>query len=218
MNKWYYGVRYAKNCTPSDLWTTYQTSSKFVKKFVQEHGNPTLIQVRKQFSSIKKAQIWEQKVLRKLKVTKNEKWLNAHDSRAFDPTTVPRGNNHWTKKDTVAANNWRDRKGWKLRDPTALSMPRGENHWTSKDTDAAKLHHARMNGEHNPNNLPGVKEKKSDYLKKNNPVLKDGVREKISKSLLGKLRPRKICEHCQKDIADSIYSRYHGDKCRNRLQ
>lgn len=213
LNKWYYGVRYAKNCNPSDLWTKYKTSSRIVKRFVQENGDPTVLEVRKKFSSVSKAQIWEQKVLKRLQVTKNAKWLNRHDSKAFDPTTVPKGENHWTKKNTVAANKWKQREGWKSRDTSKFLMPRGENHWTSKDTDAANAHRLRMNGKNNPNNLESVKEKKSKYLKENNPVFKDGVKEKISKSLLGKSRPRKICEHCQKDIADSVYTRYHGNKC-----
>ena len=211
LNKWYYGVRYSKNCDPSDLWTKYKTSSKIVRNFVQENGDPTILEVRRKFSSIKEAQIWEHKVLKRLKVTKNTKWLNGHDSKAFDPCFVPRGSNHWTKKDTVAAKKWLNQEGWK-----AASMPRGKDHWTSKDTDAAKAHHNRMHSENNPNNLPGVREKKSKYLKENNPVFNAEVREKISKSLLGKTRPRKICEHCQKNIADSVYTKYHGEKCRQR--
>ena len=32
-NKWYYGVRYSKNCNPSEFWVTYFTSSKYVNDF-----------------------------------------------------------------------------------------------------------------------------------------------------------------------------------------
>ena len=38
LNKWYYGVRYAKNCKPEDLWKTYFTSSKHVKEFLTGNG------------------------------------------------------------------------------------------------------------------------------------------------------------------------------------
>lgn len=68
-----------------------------------------------------------------------------------------------------------------------------------------------------PIDLLEVREKKSKYLKENNPVFKEGVREKISKALLGKKRPRKCCEHCKKDIADSIYTKFHGDRCKHRV-
>jgi hypothetical protein len=28
LDKWYYGVRYASNCNPDELWVKYKTSSK----------------------------------------------------------------------------------------------------------------------------------------------------------------------------------------------
>lgn len=212
LNKWYYGVRYAKNCHPTDLWILYKTSSRLVKSIVSEHGDPTVIQVRKTFVSVNEARQWESRVLKKLHVTTNSKWINKHDNTAFDPDTVPRGINHWTKKDTVAAARWRNRENWKK------IAPNGTNHWTAKDTAAAKKHKHRMSGKDNPNNLPGVKEKKQQYLKENNPVFQENVRKKISQSLLGKKRPRKTCEHCQKNIADSIYTKFHGDKCKIKIQ
>jgi hypothetical protein len=193
---------------------SYKTSSKIVKKFVAEHGDPSVIEVRKQFLTANEARFWESEVLSRLRVTKSKKWLNAHDSRAFDPNTVPRGDKHWTKQDTEAAAKWRNREGWKIKSKSGVDMPKGSDHWTSKNTDAAKKHRDRMSGESNPNNSSTVKKKKSDYLKINNPVFKEDVREKIRKSLLGKKRPRKICEHCNKNIADSIYTKYHGLKCR----
>jgi len=48
--KYYYGVRYAKGCHPSDLFNPYQTSSKFVKAFIQSFGLPDIIEVRKIFT------------------------------------------------------------------------------------------------------------------------------------------------------------------------
>ena len=46
-NTWYYGVRYAKGCHPSDIWKKYFTSSKHVKNFVKMHGDPDVIEDRK---------------------------------------------------------------------------------------------------------------------------------------------------------------------------
>jgi len=83
-NKWYYGVRYAKNCDPSDLWKTYFTSSKFVKKQRDLYGDPDIISIRKTFgdNSIK-AKLWEERVLENLDVIKNEKWLNQSVNNSF---------------------------------------------------------------------------------------------------------------------------------------
>lgn len=76
LDKWYYGVRYSKKANPNDLWKTYFTSSKVVKEFIKEAGNPDIIQIRKIFNCHIKAKNHEDKVLRRLKVNKNDKWLN----------------------------------------------------------------------------------------------------------------------------------------------
>lgn len=81
-NKWYYGVRYAANANPNDLWKTYFTSSKYVKKFIGEYDNPDIIQIRKIFQSKQSAILWEQKVLQRLNVRHDDKWLNINDCSA----------------------------------------------------------------------------------------------------------------------------------------
>ena len=81
-NKWYYGVRYAQNCSPNDLWKTYFTSSKHVKNFREKYGEPDVIEVRKVFESKTSAILWEEKVLQKLKVRNDEKWINKNDCSA----------------------------------------------------------------------------------------------------------------------------------------
>jgi len=75
-NLWYYGSRYSKNAKPEDLWVTYFTSSKYVKKIVKEYGDPDIIQIRKIFYSAINTQNWEKKVLRRLNVLYEDKWLN----------------------------------------------------------------------------------------------------------------------------------------------
>jgi hypothetical protein len=75
-NVWYYGVRYAKKCSPDDLWKSYFTSSKHVKKFRKENGEPDIIQIRKTFSDANSAKSWEEKVLRKINVIKRKDFLN----------------------------------------------------------------------------------------------------------------------------------------------
>jgi hypothetical protein len=86
LNKWYYGVRYAEKysnsclyktgCHPDDLWKTYFTSSKVVKKYRSEYGEPDIVKVRRIFTSKTKAILWEEKVLQRLHVLESDKWLN----------------------------------------------------------------------------------------------------------------------------------------------
>ena len=76
-NKFYYGRRTAKNCQPENLWSSYFTSSKYVKEFREEFGEPDVIQIRKTFPNNPKAcAIWESKVLKRIDAQHNQKFLN----------------------------------------------------------------------------------------------------------------------------------------------
>lgn len=81
--RYYYGVRYANNAHPSDLFVTYFTSSKHVKTFISEHGRPDIIQVRKTFSTKDAAREWETRVLNRMDVLHDPRALNKTNNRAF---------------------------------------------------------------------------------------------------------------------------------------
>lgn len=98
-NKYYYGVRYAEKtkclyetgCHPDDLWNTYFTTSEKVKDFRNEYGEPDIIEVRKTFNNANDAIKWEEKVLHKIGVLNNNKWLNENVSGAIQ---IKRGKDH----------------------------------------------------------------------------------------------------------------------------
>ena len=84
LNKWYYGVEYSvvsKIANPENLWTVYFTSSKEVKKFREQNGEPDVLQIRKTFTAAEGARLWEEKVLKRLNVIEDDKWLNKNDNR-----------------------------------------------------------------------------------------------------------------------------------------
>ena len=83
-NKYYYGVRYAKDCHPNDLWNKYFTSSKYVAQLREDHGEPDVVQVRKTFNSSKDACDWETKVLKRLDATHRNDFLNMNVAGAFN--------------------------------------------------------------------------------------------------------------------------------------
>ena len=83
-NKWYYGVRYAKKCHPNELWVSYFTSSREVLKFRKTYGEPDIVQTRKTFLTKEDATLWEHRVLKRLKVNINEKWLNKTYNGCFE--------------------------------------------------------------------------------------------------------------------------------------
>lgn len=73
----YYGVRYAKGCAPSELWYTYFSSSKYVKQLIEKYGkNSFEFEVRKTFNTALEARAWEERVLRRLNILRNNNWLN----------------------------------------------------------------------------------------------------------------------------------------------
>ena len=91
-NTHYYGVRYAKNCNPTELWTTYFSSSKKVKDLIRIYGKESFTyRVRKTFSTKQEAILWEKKVLRRLKVLDKVEWLNANIAGAIQYETHPKG-------------------------------------------------------------------------------------------------------------------------------
>lgn len=103
LNIWYYGSRYGKGCKPADLWVKYFTSSNTVKKFRREYGEPDIIQVRKQFSTIEHCRLFEARVLRWFQVPQNPMWLNVSygdDKWYFGPPKCGELNPFFGKKHT----------------------------------------------------------------------------------------------------------------------
>lgn len=88
LNKFYYGVRTAKKsktlyesgCHPDDLWNLYFTSSEIVSNFRKKYGEPDIIEVRRVFKTAAEALKWETKVLQRMDVVDDKKWLNIKDS------------------------------------------------------------------------------------------------------------------------------------------
>ena len=85
LNKFYYGVRYAKDCDPSDLWSKYYTSSSIVKSFCKKYGNPDILDIRKTFENQQEARLHEEKVLRRLDCAGRDDFLNVRNGRAIPP-------------------------------------------------------------------------------------------------------------------------------------
>lgn len=79
-NKFYYGVRYSKKSKIEDVGVTYFSSSKYVKLFIEKHGLPDIIEIRKIFNNKEDAIQWESRVLKRLKIPNNDNYLNRWDN------------------------------------------------------------------------------------------------------------------------------------------
>lgn len=76
----YYGCRYAINCNPNDLWKTYFTSSKEIKKLRETFGNDAFeFQIRQKFQTSEQAIKWEFKFLTRVNAARSPDWLNNHN-------------------------------------------------------------------------------------------------------------------------------------------
>lgn len=75
--KKYYGVKFAKDCHPDDLWQNYFTSSRAVHSLIEEYGPESFeYEIRRVFKTPEQAIEWEGKVLERLDVCKKSDWLN----------------------------------------------------------------------------------------------------------------------------------------------
>jgi len=76
----YYGVRYAKNCSPSDLGVTYFSSSKVLKRLIAEEGTDNFkFMIRKTFDSKEAALAWEHRFLTKINASQSDRWFNLNN-------------------------------------------------------------------------------------------------------------------------------------------
>lgn len=67
LNIWYYGVRWAKHCKPTDLWNTYFTSCDKIPYYIENYGPPDFIKIDKIFNTTKRALKYERGYLWRIK-------------------------------------------------------------------------------------------------------------------------------------------------------
>lgn len=106
--KRYYGVRYTEKevAHPSQLWTTYFTSSKTISDLIEEHGKDSFtFEVRKTFKTRAEAVSWETKFLTKIGAAQSQDWLNGHNGGSNFHTTI-----EGVTKSTLSKKNWSEEK------------------------------------------------------------------------------------------------------------
>lgn len=108
-NKYYYGVRFAKGCDPKELWVSYKTSSKYVLDSYKKLGDPDVVQIRKIFDDSDKARLWENKVLKRMKVTERTDFLNKTDNISIKSSKdYDRAKNFSKYLDRIRGKTWEE--------------------------------------------------------------------------------------------------------------
>lgn len=203
LNISYYGVRYAQDCKPSDLWNPYKTSSQYVKEFIKENGEPTVIQVRKVFANAALAQEWEHRVLKRMKVVGNGQWLNKHDGMA---PPILKGESHPNKRPENRA---------KI---SASHKAKGENHHNKLQHNRDKIRNSILAfGNNHPMKDP-TRSGENHAMKRPENRAKAVVNNTGSNNpMFGKKQEQTTCPHCNKQSGANTYARWHGNKCKSNL-
>ena len=196
-NIWYYGVRYANGCDPSDLWNPYKTSSTHVSAFAAEHGDPPVRLIRRVFEDTMSARLWENRVLKRMKVVGNNIWLNKHDS--MSPPINPLGNISMRKPENRAKaklNNTGSGNPMFGKKQKQIICPHC-------GTAAGANTYARWHGDNCPKINPGA----FRPVGKNNPFF---GKQHINVE-------QKTCPYCSFELDPRNYARYHGKNCKKAI-
>ena len=96
----------------------------------------------------------------------------------------------------------------------------GATHKNRSMTPAAQLQYDALKLTNLGANNPMFGKQHTDEAKKAMSEKCKGIKktaesnEKRSEALSGRPKPTKLCPHCQKECAVTVYPRYHGDKCK----
>lgn len=144
----YYGVRYAADCHPDDLWVSYFTSSKYVKEHIDEHGKDDfVIEIRKIFpNDPDSARMWEDKVIQRLNIVRNPLWLNRGNS-GNEFFYINPGHSEETKRKIGDAHRGQKRAPFSEEWKKKLSRPGKQNHFFDKTHSEESLNKMRKSHE-----------------------------------------------------------------------
>lgn len=194
----YYGVRYGKGAHPTELWTTYFTSSAVVKRLRDSYGEPDVIEVRKTFDNRDDAILWEQRVLQRLNPPQNPRWANQCMAPAFNATQP------WNKGLSGISNpnypKQRKKRPPETEEAKELRRIASKKLWEVRTEEEKAAISKRMKA---------GRKNKTPWNKG-----KTGAQTAWNK---GVSHPWWTCPHCgKKGQAPGAYSRWHGDNCRIR--
>jgi len=152
----YYGVRYKQGCNPSDLWSTYYTSSKRVKQLLAQHGADAFsVEIRRTFTDKQSALLWEHTVLRRLNAAQHSGYLNENNgNKQFFGGGVPKGFKHTEEARRKMSENSKGHRNGKFGKPLSQETKRKLSEARKGYKESAEVIEAkrkRMSGKNNPN-------------------------------------------------------------------
>ena len=240
-NTFYYGVRYqnVKKRIPiaEDLWTKYFTSSPKVKELINEYSQDSFdFEIRKVFDTPEQATAWETKVLTRMKVLHNDKWINQNIAGHIMPTAEsnkkisdfhkgkPKTAEHAKKIGDANRGKKKPPRDQAYRDKMSKSTS-GEKNGMYNKTQSAKTRkligaankaiQLAKGDDHHMKHIDWTPErcqKMREIRAKRKPATREQI-EAIAAKLRGQKREKKHCPHCDRMISLGWYNR-HGDNCK----
>jgi hypothetical protein len=187
-NQYYYGVRWAKGCHPSDLFVSYFTSSKHIHKLIKEYGvDSFIIKVTKTFDNKTDAVNHEKAVLTRVNAAVNGKFINKANN-------MP----DYSRKGLITIHN---DLGMETYHDEKLPIPSG---WVRGFTNKHRENFSKVR-----KGLPA--KNKGKKIKPSGPC-SETRKERISESR--KLTPKLTCNHCGKQCDGGNLKRFHNDNCK----
>lgn len=197
LGAWYYGVRFANKLpAKEDLWGKYFTSSKIVKQFRKDNGEPGVIIVHREFDDVDSATEFEKSFLTKANIATNPYWLN--EFIPGDNFTTPGPLKETTKKKLSALAALRrdfsgvnyDRAKAELK--SEWKKASHDDYWSSEQS---KQHKETISRVHTGKTVKETTRKKQS----------EKAKERESRIL--------TCPHCGKTGKGRIMFRWHFDAC-----
>jgi hypothetical protein len=215
-NKYYYGVRFSKKSNPSELWKTYFTSSKYVQDYRKSVGEPDIIQIRKTFDSIEKARLWEHKVLKKMNVINNDKWLNKTDNISFSIEASLKGS--ITKKGKRSADHQMKindaRKNYKHSEETKEKISESNKGKKHSEETKRKISESNKGKERSEEYLQKLSARMKGRTSPNKgKIMSDEQKEKLRQFNIGK----KISKEIRMKISESCKNKKLSEIHKNKI-
>lgn len=188
-NQWYYGVRWARGCSPNDLWTTYFTSSKHVKALIANHGVDAFqVRVSKIFKTKEEATKHERRLLLRVKAASNGAFINKRNNMPEFSATGLKIIHHTI----LQIETWHDPQ---------LPLPSG---WSYGITESHRQNNSKAQTGKTAWN-------KNKVLSPTGPC-SETRRENIRQARI--LTQKIKCCHCGKHTDPGNFKQYHGDMCK----
>ena len=197
LDLWYYGVQYSKKANPQNLWRSYFTSSKYVRKAREQYGEPDVVEVRKTFTNKDSARLWEHKVLVRMKVRKDKRWLNQTDNL-----------HHYNIEPKAPWN-----KGKSMSDEQKQKLSAINKGKTLSEEHRRKMSQAQRSRSRESFVLSaeGLASIRSTHL---NKPKSDSTKEKMRIAKLGVKKELVNCPYCDKSVAPHLFNRWHNKNCK----